>query len=213
VTLAENRSNNVYVLGAVKSPGVLPVTGQETLRRVLAAVGGLTKEAGMSVQVFRQVADQEQAYMVRLDDLANDKTGKVNLLVRPGDFINVPVAGTFFIDGYIERPNAYPLVRPYTLSQAVAIAGGIADFGKQNEISIVRRGPNEQVTVLNRDLSKIRSGEEDDVRIAENDLILVPPSTGKMILSTLLGMVGYSTGVGSASISLGRIRERALAMP
>ncbi len=213
VALAENRSNSVYVLGAVKTPGVLPVSGQETLRRVLAAVGGLTRDAGMSIQVFRQVADQEQAYVLSLDELANDKTGKVNLLVRPGDFINVPVAGSFYIDGYVEKPNVYPLARQYTLSQAVAVAGGIADFGKMSEITIFRRGPNEQVTVLNCNLNKIRSGEEEDVRIAENDVVLVPPSTGKMIVSTVLGMVGYSIGTGSGSWNLGRIRERALAMP
>jgi protein involved in polysaccharide export with SLBB domain len=151
--------------------------------------------------------------MVRLEDLANDKTGKVNLLVRPGDFINVPVAGTFFIDGYVEKPNAYPLVRPYTLSQAVAVAGGIADFGKTTNINILRRGPNEQVTVLNRDLSKIRTGEEDDIRIAENDVILVPPSTGRMIITTLLGMVGYSTRAGAASVSVGRAGYRTLWIP
>ncbi len=33
VALTENRSKSVYILGAVKNPGVLPVTGNETLRR------------------------------------------------------------------------------------------------------------------------------------------------------------------------------------
>ena len=84
VALAENRSKAVYVLGAVRNPGVVPVTGQETLRRLLAMAGGLTKESGMFVHVSRQLAEEEQAYMISLDDLANDKTGKLNLLIHDG---------------------------------------------------------------------------------------------------------------------------------
>ena len=210
VALAENRSNSVYLLGAVKSPGVVPVTGQETLRRLLATAGGLTKDAGMFVHLSRHAGDREQAYVVSLDELANDRTGKVNLHVRPGDFINVPVAGTFYVDGHVNRPNAYPLVGQYTLSQAVAIAGGVDDFGKTSDISIFRHGPNGEVSVLNCDLRKIRSGEQEDVRIAANDLILVPPSTGKMIISTPLGVVGYTSRSGSGSVSVGRGNWRTL---
>ena len=210
VALAENRSNSVYVLGSVKNPGVFPVTGQETLRRVLAMAGGLTGGAGMFVHVSRQLAAEEQAYLISLDDLANDKSGKFNLSVRAGDFINVPLAGTFFVDGYVERPNAYPLARPYTLSQAVALAGGLAPNAKPSNITIFRRGPQAEVQVLNRDLEKIRSGEEEDVRLVENDVVVVPPSMAKIVIQALLSSVGYTSRSSSYSMGIGRVGRVAI---
>jgi len=204
VALAENRSKSVYVLGAVRNPGVFAITGQETLRRLLAMAGGLTKDAGMFVHLSRQVTDEGKAYVISLRDLANDRSGELNLPVRPGDSVNVPVAGTFYVDGYVEKPNAYPLVQPYTLTQALVLAGGLAPFAQSGSITVFRRGPKEEVEVLNHDLEKIRRGEEKDIQIAENDVIVVPPSMGRIVLSGLLGMVGYTSRSASYSWSVGR---------
>ena len=121
-----------------------------------------------------------------------------------GDFINVPPAGTFYVDGYVERPSAYPLVRQYRLSEVVALAGGLAPFAKRSEVTVFRRGPEAEVQVLYRDLDKIRSGEEEDIKIAENDLVVVPPSTAKIIISTLLSSVGYTHRGSSYSAGIGR---------
>jgi polysaccharide export outer membrane protein len=204
VTLVENRSNSVYVLGAVKSPGVLPLTGEETLRRVLAMAGGITPDAGMYVHVSRQKSEKEQAYVINLSELANDPSGKLNVLIRPGDFVNVPRAGSFFVDGQVERPNAYQLVQPYRLSQALAIAGGLSNFAS-TEIAILRRGPKGEMQTLSRDLDKIRSGQEEDLQIVESDLIIVPPSKTKVFLSVLLSAVGYTSRSQSYSFGIGRV--------
>jgi polysaccharide export outer membrane protein len=203
VSLVENKSNSVYVLGAVQTPGVLPITGQETLRRMLAMAGGITKDAGMFVHVSRQIANDERSYVINLSELASDPVGKLNISVRPGDFINVPRAGSFFVDGQVERPNSYQLVQPYRLSQALTLAGGLGNYAS-NEIAILRRGPRGEVQTLTRDLDKIRSGEEEDIQIAENDLIVVPPSRGKILLNVLLSAVGYTSRSGSYSFTAGR---------
>jgi polysaccharide export outer membrane protein len=204
VTLVENKSNSVYVLGAVQTPGVLPITGQETLRRMLAMAGGISKDAGMFVHVSRQVANDEKSYVINLSELANDTTGKLNVAVRPGDFINVPRAGSFFVDGYIERPSSYPLLQPYRLSQALAIAGGINSYASK-EIAVLRRGPKGEVQTLTRDLDKVRSGEEEDLQIAENDLIVVPPNRAKILLTAILSAVGYTSRSASYSFVVGRV--------
>jgi len=203
ISLVENRSNSVYVLGSVKTPGVLPITGQETLRRVLAMAGGITPEAGMYVHVSRQKSEKDQAYVISLSELANDPTGKLNVPVRPGDFVNVPRAGSFFVDGYVQRPNAYQLGQPYRLSQAVAIAGGLDTFGSQ-DVAVIRRGPKGDVQTISRNLESIRSGQEEDLQIVENDLIMVPANRAKILLSVLLSAVGYTSRGASYSITAGR---------
>jgi polysaccharide export outer membrane protein len=123
--------------------------------------------------------------------------------VRPGDFVNVPRAGSFFVDGYVERPNSYQLVQPYRLSQALAIAGGINNFAS-TEIAVLRRGPKGEVQTITKDLDRIRSGDEEDLQIVENDLIMVPPNRAKIFLSVLLSAVGYTSRSASYSIGIGR---------
>ncbi|MGH7926937.1 MAG: SLBB domain-containing protein, partial [Candidatus Binatia bacterium] len=203
VSLVENKSNSVYVLGAVQNPGVLPITGQETLRRALAMAGGITKDSGMFVHVSRQIGNDERSYVINLTELANDATGKLNVAVRPGDFINVPRAGSFFVDGQVERPNSYQLVQPYRLTEALTLAGGLSNYASK-EITIIRRGPNGQVETLARDVDKVRSGEEEDPQIAANDLIVVPPNRAKVFLSVLLSAVGYTSRSSSYSFTAGR---------
>ena len=111
----------------------------------------------MYVHVSRQKSEKEQSYVISLSELANDPTGKLNVTVRPGDFINVPRAGSFFVDGHVEKPNSYQLLQPYRLSQALALAGGINTYASK-EIAILRRGPKGEVQTISRDLDKVRSG-------------------------------------------------------
>jgi protein involved in polysaccharide export with SLBB domain len=165
--------------------------------------GGITPDAGMYVHVSRQRSEKDQAYVISLSELANDPTGKLNVAVRPGDFVNVPRAGSFFVDGHVERPNAYQLVQPYKLSQAVAVAGGLNNFAS-TEVAILRRGPTGEAQTLTRDLDKIRSGQEEDLSIVENDLIMVPPNRAKVVFAILLSAVGYTSRSGSYSITAGR---------
>jgi polysaccharide export outer membrane protein len=205
VALAENRSKSVYILGAVKSPGVLPVTGNETLRRLLAMAGGVTPDAGMFVYVSRQVKDEERSYVINFDDLAQDKSGKFNLAIQPGDFINVARAGSFYVDGEVQRPNAYPLTRPYTLSQAIVQAGGLSQMSSGGSISVFHNGPKGEMKVSEYDLEKIRAGQQEDIQITENDIIVVPPSTSRVVLNTVIGMLGFSSRSSSFGFSMGRV--------
>jgi polysaccharide export outer membrane protein len=62
----------------------------------------------------------------------------VNMPVQAGDLINVPQAGTFFVDGAVGSPGSYALNRPYTLTRALAVAGGVTrTLASYNGISIL----------------------------------------------------------------------------
>ncbi len=116
--------------------------------------GGVTPDAGMFVHVSRQVKDEERAFVINFDDLAQDKSGTFNLAIQPGDFINVARAGTFYVDGEVQRPNAYPLTRPYTLSQAVVVAGGLTQMTSGGSISVFRNGAKGEMKVTEHDLGR-----------------------------------------------------------
>jgi hypothetical protein len=85
----------------------------------------------------------------------------------------------------------------------VALAGGLNNFASK-EISVLRRGAKGEMKTLTRDLDKVRSGEEEDLQIVENDLIVVPPNRAKVLLSVLLSAVGYTSRSSSYSFTAGR---------
>lgn len=203
VAVTEYHSHGVSVLGAVNRPGVYQVVGPRKLRDLLALAGGVSDEAGFVVHVSRQEDQGVQSYIVNLMELAQDTTGEANVSIRPGDVVNVPRAGTFFVDGFVGRPGAYPLSRPYTLSQALTVAGGIDGDAKTSDITIFRsnKGKQGEMEVLKCDLAKIQALQAPDIQIAENDVIMVPPSTAKIVISQILGSIGF--GIRSSAFGFG----------
>ena len=59
------------------------------------------------------------------------------------------------------------------------------------------------VLMLDHRLSK-RSGEEEDLQLAVNDLIVVPPNRAKILLNVLLSAFGYTARGASYSFTAGR---------
>jgi polysaccharide export outer membrane protein len=190
VKVMEYRGQQVSVLGAVRTPKVFELTGAQTLIGVLALAGGLNERAGRQVYLYRQGPEGRQTYVVDLLALARNP-GLVNMPVQGGDTIQVPQAGMFFVDGAVGRPGAYPLERPYTLTQALAIAGGATrTLAKLSEISIYRRRPDGEAEQLPVNLDEIQASRAPDPLIQADDVIVVPISTGKYIVQRFLGTIG-----------------------
>ena len=193
VEVREFRSQKVYLLGAVNRAGAIDLTGPKTLIDVLAMAGGVGPRAGSQVHVYRQTPDGRKSYVIDLFALAssvgliNEKTIEVvNLAVQAGDIINVPEAGMFFVDGAVRSGGAFPLGRRYTITQALALAGGLnqdlADFGG---ITVYRATGNE-VKQIRVDLNAIRAGTETDLAMQTDDFLYVPISGLKWVWNFFL---------------------------
>jgi len=87
VFVKEYNSQRVTVEGAVKSPGVFPLRGHETLMQVIAKGGGLDRQvASSNVVIFRTV---DGARTVTRYDLDSIRSGAPDPQVVPGDVIVV----------------------------------------------------------------------------------------------------------------------------
>ena len=136
---------------------------------MLAMAGGVSEKAGSQVHIYRQGANGRETHVIDLAILANsaglinaNNAAMINMPVEPGDMINVPEAGMFFVDGAVRRPGSYPLGRSYSLSQALATAGGVDPELNSNDISILRRqGPGE-VQTITLNLTEVISGSAAD---------------------------------------------------
>lgn len=136
VEVSSFASRYVTVLGAVGSPGLLPVNRSYRLSEVLARVGGV-RENGADYVILRRQNEPEQRLSIKA--LA---TGDLNQdpIVQPGDKIFSPVAELFYISGQVTTPGAYPLASDLTVRMAIARSGGLTPSGSDRRVTVTRNG-------------------------------------------------------------------------
>jgi len=190
VYVKEYRGQRVTVSGEVKTPGVIQLTGPKTLVDVLSMAGGVTERAGSQVQINRRGPEGRQSYIIDLQALARNPA-LVNMPVQSGDAIYVPQSGMFFVDGAVRKPGSYPLTHTYTLTQAIAVAGG-ADIvlANMDELAIFRHRDGAEADKIEVNLNEILAGKAQDPLIAPDDVIIVSMSTGKWLLQRFIGSIG-----------------------
>ena len=151
VTVTQHKSQQVYVMGAVKAPGPYALQRQTTLLEVLSAAGGPTPEAGFEV-ILTRVADKsslpsgastvsaangQPAMRVSLEQLMAGGVPQ-RITVQDGDVIYVPVAAFIYVTGEIQRPGRYRLEKDTTIQKAVTLAGGFTKFAATKSMTVKR---------------------------------------------------------------------------
>jgi polysaccharide export outer membrane protein len=194
----------VSVIGAVQKPGIVELTGPKTVIEILAIAGGVSEKAGSQVHVYRQGVTSRETHVIDLGVLANGAglinagtAGMINMPVEPGDMINVPETGMFFVDGAVRKPGSYPLGRRYSLTQALATAGGVDTELSSSNISIFRRMGPGKVDTLAFDLNDIMAGAATDPQLEADDVIVLPVSTTKFIVKRFIGTLVGGISIGS----------------
>ena len=192
------------VMGAVQKPGVIELTGPKTVIEVLAMAGGVTEKAGSQVHIYRQGLNGRETHVIDVAVLSNsiglinaNFAESINMPVQPSDMINVPEAGMFFVDGAVRKPGSYPLGRRYSLTQALATAGGVDSELNSSDISIFRRNGPGKVETLAYDLNDILAGSAADPQILPDDVIILPISTAKYIVKRFIGQLLGGISIGS----------------
>jgi len=190
VFVREYRSFRVSVVGNVQSPGVLELRGRKTLLEALAMAGGLDKEAGRTVRLSRSSEETVQSVLIDLDQLAESGDVRLNPSLLPGDLINVPRAGIFYVEGMVQKAGAYPLLTPTTVSQALATAGGVkVDLAKSSGTTVYRKTEAGDRQAIEIDLAAIAAGKQQDLPIQPEDVVVVPVSGPKFFMERVLGLV------------------------
>jgi len=192
------------VIGAVQKPGVFELTGPKTVIDLLAMAGGISEKAGSQVHIYRNGSKGRETHVIDLAILANstgllnaDNAGMINMPVQAGDMINIPEAGMFFVNGAVRKPGSYPLGRRYSLSQALATAGGVDIELNSDAISILRRHRAGEVETIAVDLSQVMNGTTPDPQLQPDDVIVVPTSGAKFFVKRFIGTLVGGMSMGS----------------
>ena len=145
-------SRYVTVLGAVASPGLVPIDRAYRLSEIVARVGGV-KDSGADYVIIRPAKGPERRLVIKTlatGDVSNDP------YVSPGDTIFAPPAELFYISGQVKSPGAYAIISDMTLRMAIGRGGGLTDLGTDHGIKITRGG--QKVGKVDLD-SKIEPGD------------------------------------------------------
>lgn len=170
VAIEQYRSQRVFVMGEVRQPGPVPLTGGMTLIEALARAGSTTSTASGEVAIVRTsqgdvrgpvLPDQNSGSEVFRASIKELEGGALsqNLELRDGDTVFVPRAETIYVFGQVRAPGAYGVQANMTVLQALSLAGGVTEHGATGRIRVVRSedGAKKEIKVKLTDL--VRPGD------------------------------------------------------
>jgi protein involved in polysaccharide export with SLBB domain len=197
--LADNHGSTAFVIREIKPQKQDPSARARSVRTAAetqASGLGQSLQAGGSEAGRAAATDEEDAKyemkQVNINSLLRGNFGQ-NLVIQPGDIINIPQGDVFFVTGEVRSPGSFPLKEGTTLRQAVSLAQGITFKAKAGSAIIFREDPatakRQEIKV---DIGQVMSGKQEDVPITANDIIIIPNSRFKSAASTVLNAFGVN---------------------
>jgi len=221
VSLKEQHSQPITIIGEVKSPMVIQAIRQTTLLQVLSQAGGISAEAGNIVIITRppppsaesetpgvdKVSGDSQTFTISLSDLLESGDQRFNIPVLGGDVVSVPRAGIIYVVGAVNHPGGFVIQNDrdrMTALKLLSLAGGPTGSAKAKDSVILRKNPDtgkRDEVPLN--LKKVLSLKSDDVVLQSSDILYIPDSNGKKALRRA-GDVALTLTTGVALVTAGK---------
>jgi polysaccharide export outer membrane protein len=152
VSLSRVRTVRIYVVGDVAAPGAYDISSLSTPLNALFAAGGVTPRGSLRALRHsrgKQLVQQVDAYDLLLHGVRADLKR-----LEDGDTLLVPPLGSqVTVDGMVRRPGLYELLDETSLSDALALAGGILPTAALRHIEVQRVEAHEKRTMLTLDLA------------------------------------------------------------
>jgi len=197
VFIQEYRSQNITVLGAIRSPQVYTVTRQNFLLDILSIAGGLTTDAGDICYIQRK----GETIVVNIRDLLIGGQVNLNIPVFAGDIVHVPSGGVFFVNGSVISPGSFTLKGTVTLTQAISMAKGLQFNAKKSQIRIYRDSGKETMDIIEADYDSILADQNQDIVLQEKDIVIVPKDGVKNFFGGFFNSVRGIAKIGAVSVT------------
>jgi polysaccharide export outer membrane protein len=196
VVVDQYATQEVTLIGEVKTPGAYPIATPRPILDVIALGGGLNDDADRDVLVERH-GDQNNPVHYNVNN-NGEQAIREQVLVNPGDTVVVAKAGIVYVLGDVNRPGGFTMSNnesKMTLLQALASAGGAAKTAKVGHARLIRKTDNTEIHVS---LGDIQKGKLPDFAMAPGDILYVPFSYAKNLFIT--SSAGITGAAGAAAI-------------
>jgi polysaccharide export outer membrane protein len=159
VSLTRLRTVRVYVVGDVLRPAAYDISSLSTPLNALFAAGGPTARGSLRLlKHYRgnQLVEEVDTYDLLLHGVKGDMQRLEN-----GDSLMVPPIGPeMTIEGMVRRPAIYELKNEKTLSDVLALAGGLLPTAALRHIEVQRLIAHEKQTMLSLDIPGAQGSTE-----------------------------------------------------
>lgn len=199
INVVEFATQQVSVIGEVKTSGAYEITTPRPILDVLALAGGLTPEADRHITIERKGDLQHPLeYYV-----SNNGTQAVQrqVMVEPGDTIVVSRAGIVYILGDVNRPGGYVMSNnesQLTLLQGLALAGGVSRAAKQGHAHLIRQRAGGGYSDTEFSVGDVQKGKRPDLALLPGDVLYLPFSYARNLATS--GGAGITAAAAQAAV-------------
>lgn len=177
----------VTVTGAVVKPGLVDPEDGLRVRKAIELAGGALSDADLSrVVVARKDLTRE---VVNVAGDSGSLDPKRNVLLRPGDAVEVPLpyeVGSVTIRGEgIQNPGSYELKPGWGVDDLITAAGKLTLVANTEKIELIRNGSRVETINL---LERMKQGEKGKVPLQPGDDVFIPRHENVVVL---VGPVPY----------------------
>jgi polysaccharide export outer membrane protein len=193
VRMMELATQDVSVLGQVRTPGTYSITTPQTILKVLSLAGGLSETADRHVTIRRNRSGEQINYFV--SNNAEQALADV-AMVYPGDTVLVPRVPMVYVMGDVSRPGEYAIATNdarVSVLQVIAMAGSANHTSKQSHVRLIRTTDQGQVEMPVR-LDKMEQGKQPPLMLQANDIVFVPFSWMKNVAMNTAQIAASTAG-------------------
>jgi polysaccharide biosynthesis/export protein len=213
VSITQVNSHSYVIQGAVRRPGPFQIEGRTSLMRLISYSGGLLDNHGSRAYVIREAkkpikvdeaststgqepSAAEAAEIIKYEMLASNISALYkgrfdqDIILEPGDVVNIPPTDVFFVAGEVVAPGEFPLKEGTTIRQAIAMAQNWTPKAQPKNAVIFREDVNGERKEIPVDLAAVMNSKNPDLPLMANDIIIVPNSKLKSALLPILNAFG-----------------------
>lgn len=195
VRIKEFRSKKISIVGAVKDPGLFYLRRNvTTLLDVLSLAGGVRDDAGYIIYVLKKTPkDKKQKITIDMYELIELGNLELNVVLEHNDVVYVPKAQEFAVSGFVNKADSFPIKKPTTVLDAVAMAGGLNEEQASPEYCLLkRRDKNGNEEIVQVDLLAIAERRKPNIFLKANDVLIVRQTTVKYVYNQFARFFRFS---------------------
>jgi len=166
LSLGQNRSVLVNVMGEVENPGTYQVSSFSTVFNAIYMAGGVSDLGSLrNIKLYHE--NEEVATVDMYDYIQNGKV-QDDIRINDNDVVIVsPHSILVEIDGRIRRPMLYEMTEEESLANLIDYAGGLEADAYRKDVRVVRMGE------FQRQIFTVSKEQQQSFRLMDGDSIYV----------------------------------------
>ena len=177
LSLAQNRTIQVHVMGEVENPGTYAMSSFATIFNALYQAGGVNEVGTLrEIKVFRN--DKLVATYDVYDFILNGNSN-MGIRLEDNDVVTVDAYKSLVsVTGHVKRPMYYEMLDNESLDQLLKYAGGFTGNAYKEDVRLIRNGKRE------REIYTLNASEQQEFILADGDSVSVDsimPSFANMV--------------------------------